>query len=83
MPELQLAEAHVVMDRLRETFKSQPEAVNAQVSMTIGVLFDPRATLTIEDLLTRADSLWYEAKPAGKDHVIVRELNETPATAAK
>lgn len=75
MPELKLAEAYVVMDRLRECFKAQPEAANTQVSMTIGVLIDQRAALTIENLLARADSLMYEAKRDGKDRVIVQELN--------
>ncbi len=81
MPELQLAEAHVVMDRLRQRFKEQPEVAISQVSMTIGVISDRRAALTIESLLATADSLMYEAKRAGKDRVIVRELNETPPTA--
>jgi diguanylate cyclase (GGDEF)-like protein len=82
MPELQLAEALGVMDRLRERFKVQPEAANAQVSMTIGVFIDPRATLTIESLLARADALMYEAKREGRDRVIARELNETSPMAA-
>jgi PleD family two-component response regulator len=70
------------MDRLRERFKAQPEAANAQVSMTIGVFIDPRATLTIESLLARADALMYEAKREGRDRVIARELNETSPMAA-
>ena len=78
MPELQSAEAQVVMDRLRQTFTAQPEVADSQVSMTIGVLVAPRADLTIESLLTRADSLMYEAKRAGKDRVIVRELSAAP-----
>lgn len=80
MPELKPAEVHVVINRLRESFKAHPEVANTQVSMTIGVLVDQRAALTIENLPARGDTLMYEAKRAGKDRVIVLALNETPLT---
>jgi diguanylate cyclase (GGDEF)-like protein len=78
LPELQLSEAYTFVDRLRVTFKAHPEVASSQASMTIGVLIDPRATLTIDSLLAKADALMYEAKRAGKDRAIVRELNEAP-----
>jgi diguanylate cyclase (GGDEF)-like protein len=74
LPQLQFAEAQAVMERLRQSFKAQPEVAASQVSMSIGVLVAPHADLTIERLLAEADALMYEAKREGKDCVIVREL---------
>jgi len=82
MPEVQPAEARIIVDRLRESFMARPEVAGTPVSMTIGAVVDPRAASAIEHLLARADALMYEAKRAGKDRVVVRALGETPPAAA-
>jgi diguanylate cyclase (GGDEF)-like protein len=76
MPEQHPPETRVAMERLRESFKQHTEVVDRGVSMTIGVLVHPRAALTLEDMLSRADALMYDAKRAGRDRVLIAETED-------
>ncbi|CAN5168636.1 PleD family two-component system response regulator [soil metagenome] len=77
MPDTQLEDAHRIAERLRLHVSGSPFRVPGlseplQVTISIGVAATSLPTDTQETLLKRADEAVYEAKAAGRNHVIAR-----------
>lgn len=73
LPETELDQASLVAERIRATLESQklPVGETDQVSLTvsIGVASREKTSLTLEDLLKKADAALYHAKRLGRNRV--------------
>lgn len=76
LPEMDLAQAHQVAERLRQQVADQPfntEKGNVSVTVSMGVSVLKGQSLDLPGLLNRADQAMYAAKAAGKNCVVVSE----------
>jgi diguanylate cyclase (GGDEF)-like protein len=69
MPETDAAAALPLAERLREACSQAAGTGRARVTCSVGVVTFERAPHDLEELLTSADALMYEAKAAGGDGV--------------
>jgi diguanylate cyclase (GGDEF)-like protein len=76
LPEMDLAQAHQMAERLRQQVADQPfdtEKGTVSVTVSMGVSVLRGQSLDLPGLLNRADQAMYAAKAAGKNCVIVSE----------
>lgn len=77
MPETTAPEACVMMERVRSQFATHAAMRDTGVTATIGVLGEAAATLSLTELLGRADSAMYRGKQSGRDRVVDHSANGT------
>lgn len=75
LPETDVGTAECVAERLRAVVADSPfktDVVEISLTISLGIAgLDQDGTLTIDQLLDRADRAMYEAKQAGRDQVIL------------
>ncbi|MEO5698299.1 MAG: GGDEF domain-containing protein [Burkholderiaceae bacterium] len=74
LPETGGADAVALMERLRARIEATPALREAGVTATIGVFSEGRAVSDIAALVAQADAVMYDAKAAGKNRVVGRDL---------
>ena len=85
MPETGADAALPLVTRLREAFPRVARVGDATTTCSIGLASFVHAPSSVDELLTAADALMYEAKAAGKDevrHAVARPTRAAPAKAA-
>jgi diguanylate cyclase (GGDEF)-like protein len=86
LPETKLEEAHLVAERLRKELEAQPVFLESgemvSITVSVGVAQADNLTSSLGVLMKQADKRLYEAKQAGRNCVMPRLRQRTPAAAA-
>ena len=69
MPEISADSAVVFLENIRREFEKNEKLRDLHVSATIGVVMEDISKMEVEQILSRADAIMYEAKALGKNRV--------------
>ena len=80
MPDADVAGAEELAERIRNAVDAQPikwREKRIDISVSVGLAFDPRGRRPVEDLLEDADKALYEAKRLGRNLVVAARDDDT------
>ncbi|MBP2239531.1 diguanylate cyclase (GGDEF)-like protein [Cytobacillus eiseniae] len=71
LPEVELEQAFLVAERLRQTFESTNSPIGKPVTVSIGIGHIPDTAVHFSELLDITDQALYQAKQEGRNRIIV------------
>jgi diguanylate cyclase (GGDEF)-like protein/PAS domain S-box-containing protein len=83
LPDVDAAHALQVAERIRRTMAETPitvDLLNVRVTISLGVAVLDADTLTLDELIDRADQALYKSKRTGRNRVSVWEPGDQPPT---
>ncbi|NJK62346.1 MAG: diguanylate cyclase [Synechococcaceae cyanobacterium SM2_3_1] len=76
LPDTTLEESLIIAEEIRHQVKTVrvqhlDQAIDCEVSLSLGVAFSPISGTSISEFITKADQALYQAKKAGRDTIVV------------
>lgn len=79
LPDMSLAAAHKIAERLQLSLAAQPNPSGDVVTISLGVAYRPAGSSSVESVLKQSDEALYKAKSSGRNCVVsVAEVDPPP-----